>query len=272
MQCIKPILIKNVNGEHYIVPCGQCIACRLNKVRDWTIRLMHEKRYHDKAVFLTLTYNDENLPENGTLVKKHAQDYLKRLRKALGDTKIRYFLCGEYGEKFSRPHYHLLVYGIDKNNPIFRGKKYDSKSKGYYLPNECIWKNGIVYIGDVTYQSTRYVASYINKKYLGKSAKIYKEKGVIPEFTLMSRKPGIGYDFVNFIKQDFVSLKELLFKEKRQKCLVTTKVKFGIPKNSKQSDVLKKCSISKKTTDCVVSTTTIHLQPSTNVRLTLIVD
>lgn len=210
MKCLYPRTVKSGDGQHYVVPCGQCIACRLNRVRDWSIRLMHELRYHDKAVFITLTYDDEHLPENGSLVKRDVQLYLKRLRKRLGDNKIRFFLCGEYGEKFLRPHYHLICFGIDWSNPIFRGKKFDSKSKGYYLTKEDIWQKGIVYLGTVNYQSIRYVASYVNKKYLGKSAKIYKEKGVIPEFTLMSRKPGIGEQFVNFTGSDFWNLSQLL--------------------------------------------------------------
>lgn len=268
MQCVKPIMVKCLDGLHRIVPCGQCIACRLNRVRDWSIRLMHEKRSYDKSVFLTLTYSPENL-KSDSLIKKDVQDYLKRLRKALGDEKIRYFLCGEYGEKFSRPHFHLIVFGIDKTHLIFRGKKYDSKSKGYYLTDDAIWKKGIVYIGDVTYQSIRYVASYVNKKYFGKSAKIYNEKGIEPEFTLMSRKPGIGSDFVNFIRSDLEHLNQLRLMGKKLSCQDIMKPKYLILTNLNLNVPEKSLNLLRNAKEKDSIFIIIHLPQKINVRLIL---
>lgn len=194
-------------------PCGQCIACRLNKVRDWTLRLMHEAKFYDKMVFLTITYDEEHLPEGRTLVKEDLQDYLKRLRYYCG--KVRFFACGEYGDQYQRPHYHLIVYGIDKDNQIFHGKKYDAKRGIWYVKSR-VWKNGTTYIGDVTYNSCRYVASYVNKKVLGKGSKeFYEKRGVIPEFTLMSRKPGIGSDFVNFYRAGLIRKPVIIWQGKK---------------------------------------------------------
>lgn len=94
------------------VPCGQCIGCRLAHSRDWATRCMHEAHMHESSSFITLTYSPEHLPENGSLVRKHFTDFLKRLRKALGSVKIRYFGCGEYGSKLERPHYHAIIVGL----------------------------------------------------------------------------------------------------------------------------------------------------------------
>ena len=115
----------NVPGVEYInIPCGKCDGCRLDYARQWADRCMLEAKYHDKNSFITLTYNDDNIPvaENGnyTLVKKDFQDFMKRLRESIGDVKIRYYACGEYGSKSLRPHYHAIIFGYDfSEDPIF---------------------------------------------------------------------------------------------------------------------------------------------------------
>ena len=76
------------------VPCGQCLGCRLEKSKEWAIRVMNEVRMNEISCFLTLTYNDENLPKGGTLVKKDLQDFWKRLRDRLYPEKLRYSACG----------------------------------------------------------------------------------------------------------------------------------------------------------------------------------
>lgn len=103
-------------GAKFIqLPCGQCIGCRLAHSRDWATRCVHEAHMHDHNCFITLTYSPENLPEGGTLVRKHFTDFMKRLRKALSvdDISIRFFGCGEYGSKLERPHYHAIIFGYD---------------------------------------------------------------------------------------------------------------------------------------------------------------
>lgn len=239
MKCSCVQYRKNKDGIGYTAyPCGQCIACRLNKVRDWTIRLMHEKKMHDKAVFLTLTYAPEFLPENGTLVKEDLQLFIKRLRKHVG--KVRFFACGEYGEKYSRPHYHLIIFGLGAENSVFNGKKYDYKKHGYWL-NSPLWKFGTMFIGDVSYGSCRYVASYVNKKLLGKdAARTYADMGKIPEFTLMSRRPGIGADFLQSIKRCTNIKNVSSFEEKKQPCPGIMKIRSSIQKNSKSFVKLRK--------------------------------
>lgn len=157
-------------------PCGQCLPCRINRRRVWTHRLMLERYCHEAACFVTLTYSPETLPvavkETGTLVKRDAQLWLKRLRKALGDKKIRYYLAGEYGELSHRPHYHAILYGIGPE----------------YAPLiESTWSKGIVHVGECTPESCQYVAGYVTKKLTKKDDAEEKE------FATMSLRPGIGY-------------------------------------------------------------------------------
>lgn len=187
-----------VSGESTVryveVGCGQCIGCRLDRSRDWAIRCVHEASLYDDNCFLTLTYDDNHLPENNTLVKKDLQDFWKRLRKAIAPLKIRYFACGEYGEQFQRPHYHACVFGWsppDKKLYTIR-----AGSRLYISPLLAhLWPFGFHTIGDVTFDSAAYVARYITKKINGEPAKEHYN-GRLPEYVVMSRKPGIAADWI----------------------------------------------------------------------------
>ena len=95
------------------LPCGQCIGCRLDRSLSWAIRCTHESQLHAQNSFITLTYSEDHLPWDGSLVKSHMQDFFKRLRHYCKPQKIRYYMCGEYGENLSRPHYHACLFGKD---------------------------------------------------------------------------------------------------------------------------------------------------------------
>mgnify|MGYP000216674262 CR=1 FL=1 len=192
------------------VPCGQCIGCRLERSRQWAIRCVHEATLHRDNVFITLTYNDENLPESGTLVKKHFQDFMKRLRKHIHPKKVRYYHCGEYGDENHRPHYHALLFGYDFIDKV---KYSDNGENSLYISETLnkIWGKGYCYIGSVTFESAAYVARYIMKKITGENAEDHYssldlETGeihkIIPEYTTMSRKPGIGQGWYEKYKDD----------------------------------------------------------------------
>lgn len=182
------------------LPCGQCIGCRLERSRQWAIRCVHEASLYLHNSFITLTYDQQNLPEDKSLNKTHFQLFMKRLRKKYGPN-IRYFHCGEYGEKFSRPHYHACLFNFD-----FRDKKlYKCVNDINLYTSESLselWPLGFSTIGDVTFESAAYVARYITKKITGPHAldhytKYDKNTGEviedrIPEYTTMSRRPGIG--------------------------------------------------------------------------------
>ena len=101
----------DTSGDKFtILPCGQCYACRLNKSRDWATRCVLEAKMHDKNCFITLTYNDDNLPQDLSLHKEDFVKFMKRLRKNTGE-KIRFYMAGEYGSLYQRPHYHACLFG-----------------------------------------------------------------------------------------------------------------------------------------------------------------
>lgn len=192
MPCFQPISVpkRGFVDLRVTVACGQCIGCRVDRTEDWTTRIMHEVTLHDLCQFVTLTYSDDNLPANGSLVKKDYQDFMKRLRKRHG-SKLRYFAVGEYGDQLQRPHYHAILFGID-----FSDKRAHSKNEhGDQLYTseilDAVWGKGHAFFGKVTVQSARYVAKYCIKKVNGPMAPGHYGARA-PEFAVMSLKPGIG--------------------------------------------------------------------------------
>lgn len=182
-----------------MLPCGQCIGCRLERSRQWAIRCMHEADMHEDNCFITLTYNEENLPKNRSLQLEDFQNFMKRLRKAY-DHKIRFFHCGEYGEKLGRPHYHALLFGHD-----FKDRERFKNCNGYRLDTSDelsgLWKKGFHLVGDVTFESAAYVARYIMKKVTGEKMEDHY-KGLKPEYVTMSRRDGIGKGWYEKFKKD----------------------------------------------------------------------
>lgn len=200
MRCLYPIEVLDAYGYPKQVPCGQCINCRIEYARQWSIRITHEQlKYGDNACFLTLTYDEEHLPADRSVHKKVLSGFLKRLRKAIGSKKIRFFGCGEYGDLFGRPHYHVIIFGLPVDSSIFKNRHvHYEKGRvcGWHADLPC-WPFGKVHIGTVSSESANYVAGYVIKKVKGKGAKeYYNSIGIEPEFVLMSRRPGIGSDYV----------------------------------------------------------------------------
>lgn len=181
------------------LPCGQCIGCRLEKSRQWAMRCMHEASLHERNCFLTLTYDDENLPKRGVLEYPTFQKFMKRLRKYAAPVRPRFYMCGEYGPENWRPHYHGCIFGFD-----FPDKKvWSSTPSGSSLYRsadlERLWPFGFASIGAVTFESAAYVARYCVQKVTGHNAKDHYarvdadgEFSLPPEFNHMSLKPGIG--------------------------------------------------------------------------------
>lgn len=179
-----------------VVPCGKCLSCRCDYSREWSNRMILELKDHDKAIFVTLTYNNDNLPmtDDGypTLCKRDVQLFLKRLRKHYDGITIRYYLAGEYGSRTNRPHYHAIIYGIgltDFTDLDYRGTN-EIGSPFYTSPTlEKIWSHGFVLFSDVTWRTCNYVARYVLKK----QAQIDDVDGIATRpFNLSSRNPGIG--------------------------------------------------------------------------------
>lgn len=222
----RPIVFKADLGYADLpvsVPCGQCIGCRLERSRQWAIRCVHESKMHERNCYITLTYNDDNIPLDGSLVKSDYQKFMKRLRTNTG-LKVRYYQCGEYGENFGRPHYHACLFGID-----FGDKEKWKVVNGniIYTSEElsALWGLGFCSLGSVSFQSAAYVARYIMKKVTGPQAadhytKIDPATGEIlsdriPEYTTMSRRPGIGKSWYDKFKTDAYPSDEIIMNERR---------------------------------------------------------
>jgi len=152
---------------------------------------------HEHSCFLTLTYDENNLPSCGHLQKEHIQKFLKRLRKKI-KIKIKFFLCGEYGDLNLRPHYHAVIFGYN-----FPDKERFKQTKGHtiYTSEELseLWPYGHSSIGDVTIQSAGYVARYTLKKV---DKVIDEQSDKPPEFLLMSRNKGLGYTWYKKYKHE----------------------------------------------------------------------
>ena len=152
------------------LPCGRCIGCRLERSRQWAVRILHETKSHRENCFLTLTYDEEHCPRNLSLDYSEFQRFMKRLRKKFRGKRIRFYMCGEYGEQFARPHFHACIFGLD-----FEDKVLFSSSGGNKLWTsatlDALWPFGFSSIGEVTFESAAYVARYCLKKVNGDLAK-----------------------------------------------------------------------------------------------------
>lgn len=210
MPCFNPLQgwrskTANVSGKRSIVfnrnqgfedlpvelPCGQCIGCRLERSRQWAVRCVHEASLYDENCFLTLTYDEHNLPSNGSLKVEDFQKFMKRLRRKYPDQKIRYYHCGEYGEKYHRPHYHACLFNFNFSDR----KPWKNTSSGILYTSETLsslWPFGYGIIGNVTFDSAAYVARYIMKKITGDDAAQHYN-GRKPEYTTMSNSIGAGW-------------------------------------------------------------------------------
>lgn len=206
------------------IPCGQCAGCKLERARQWAVRLTHEAQLHDHKYFVTLTLNDEHLPTDYSVDVRHIQLFFKRLRKEFG--RVRYFACGEYGETTLRPHYHAIIFG-----PAFRDLvpiRQSSRGDILYFSNRlsAVWGLGHVSLGAVTFQSAGYVARYALKKITGEQAKdhytrVHPHTGEIchvrPEFITMSRRPGIGSGWYDKFSSDLWPSDECVVNGHKQK-------------------------------------------------------
>ena len=198
MKCVSPVKKnQSVNGSSFKLdhPCGQCMPCRITKRQEWTFRLLMEMREHPYSYFVTLTYNDENLPDSekyigGNLDKPELQKFFKRLRKQ--GHAFRYFAIGEYGEKSYRAHYHIILF-MDYELPL-REKIVKGKNQIYSPDIVKAWPYCDIYdvapipSTDDGKKVAGYVSGYCLKKITNdESAREYFGDGRNPEFTIMSR-------------------------------------------------------------------------------------
>lgn len=228
MTCYQPITAwratqRTANGKYPLVfnpqggnplskleiPCGKCIGCRLDYGYNWATRMICEASLHTDNCFLTLTYNNHNLPRDLSLQLDHFQKFLKRLRKHIYPKKLRFFHCGEYGDLTGRPHYHAIIFGWAPDDKVY------SKSNKYYSSPllDRLWGYGYVGCGDVTFDSCMYVSKYMTKKLNGARAVDYD--GCKPDYCTMSRRPGIGAEWIaKYYQGVYVQDKVILSKNK----------------------------------------------------------
>jgi hypothetical protein len=187
MTCTKPI---EIDGQ-LSYPCGKCIACRIQRTQEWSIRLMHEDRYWPTSSFLTLTYDEDHLPAGDSLDKEEFKLWLKRFGKSL-ERPWKYYAVGEYGddEQFTqRPHYHLIAFGVDRED----FKKHPHIKEKH---THATWENGFIDVEMVNYSTIKYVCGYIQKKLYGQMAvEEYGEREHV--FALMSNGLGKQYALDN---------------------------------------------------------------------------
>lgn len=170
--------------------CGGCVGCRLEYSRQWAVRVMHEASLYEHNEFVTLTYRDEDLPDHCSLRVEDWQKFMKRLKRRCGDRSIRFYGCGEYGDTTFRPHYHAILFDL-----LFKDRKFLKMSpSGHPIYTseflDDVWGHGDCYIGSVTFESAAYCARYVMKKLTGARKSEYGSR--VPEFPLMSRRPGVG--------------------------------------------------------------------------------
>ncbi|WNK14288.1 MAG: replication initiator protein [Microvirus sp.] len=197
----------NAFGDSLQIPCGKCIGCRLDRSTQWATRLQHEGQYYAQKCFITLTYDNEHLPSDGSIHVRDLQLFFKRLRAALSGRgsgrwtpplllprRLRYLACGEYGDQLLRPHYHAILFGIDfREDRRLWGKSKNGQHERFVSPRLTkIWGNGRAELGSVTTSSTGYVARYTMKKVYGEAAAAHYN-GREPEFLVCSH--GMGLDW-----------------------------------------------------------------------------
>lgn len=188
MLCTHPYMIGSFRvpcgGRHRAVDGGyaDCLPCLINRRRVWVHRMMLESLKHGDSCFVTLTYDESHFPVDGSLVPGDARDWLKRLRRKVYPSKLRYFLVGEYGAQTWRPHYHAAVFGL---SPVVGGG-FDGRC-GVVKDT---WPFGFTFVGSLTPDSAQYVAGYVTKKMTRRDADGLGSR--YPEFARMSLRPGIG--------------------------------------------------------------------------------
>lgn len=179
--------------------CGMCRDCRLHRAREWAIRCYHESQLYPDNSFLTLTFREDP----GSISKRDLQLFFKTLRKALPGVDLRYYACGEYGDKKSRPHYHVCLFGYSFPDkiPWIKSPKGNLQYRSPLL--EKCWPHGHALIGELTMESAGYTARYVTKKITGDAETDHYQRefkgttiNITPEFQLSSRRPAIGLRWI----------------------------------------------------------------------------
>lgn len=209
-------------SDFYRIPCGQCIDCRLKYSKEWAARITCESALWKNNLFVTLTYDDEHLalskvnPIFSTIDYHDLQLFLKRLRERIRSdfdfVGLRFYACGEYGDKSQRAHFHLCLFNCpDQLMEELRFYKTSFNGDIYTISDyiQSIWGKGIVVCGDLNFQSAAYVARYVCKKLKGSKLDELKDLGISNQESRMSRKPGIGKGYFDLFKREIYKNDEM---------------------------------------------------------------
>lgn len=211
----------------FFVPCGQCLDCRLSRARSWAIRCTHEATRWKNSSFITLTYRENP----GTLCPIDSRNFIRNLRTSIG-SNFKYFLVGEYGENFDRPHYHALIFGHDFGFSDYQKRSFKTTSPNLFnlagikdfsgshdlrilkdtdalgsKQLEDIWGYGFASVGELTFDSAMYCAQYATKKLTGAAKSKYQ--GRHPEFSRQSRN-AIGREYSHAYADEIISNNEVI--------------------------------------------------------------
>lgn len=177
------------------IPCGECILCREEQARQWAVRITHEAQLWEASSFITLTYDDKNLPEHSSLNYSHMQNFWRRLKRRLG--ALRYYYVGEYGDLTQRPHYHACVFG----HAFIEGRRLLRRSPTHLWTSPLLeeaWGLGHVSVGALTFETARYTASYVTKKLRSRQTYMWADpitgelKPLVQPRAFASKHPAIG--------------------------------------------------------------------------------
>lgn len=229
LERFSPRVFKKVSSSIVTIPCGSCLECKIANSKAWAQRAVLESLCHNDNYFITLTYDDDHLPDPlftfsrhdltlgywSPLLYRDFELFKKRLLeryRELGHVGIRFFACGEYGSKNGRPHFHAIFYNLPIHDLEFN---YSSTLNGEnipYLTSKLItdtWGKGFITIGECNSKTAAYVARYVIKKFTSDDEVSYSRHceslGFQPlpsEFRQASRRPGLGRTYFDLHFQD----------------------------------------------------------------------
>lgn len=242
--------LQKYSGGHYkkeIIPCRNCIGCKLDSSREWANRGYLEAQNYDKdeVWFVTLTYDEDHIhmPEiietkegftftkeewwKGNLELHDLQLFFKNLRKKCPGIKLKYMAAGEYGEEGQRPHYHAIIYGLKLdtndlynpriiNNEVYYQSKLIESCWVKREDDDTVTSRGISNVSQASWNTIAYTARYITKKINGNgSEELYAAMGQRKEFFVCSTRPGIGHDYYMQHKNEIYSTDSITIKNKK---------------------------------------------------------
>lgn len=216
-----------LGSKRLLIPCGQCVECRLQKSREMATRIILEAAEYPDSWSVTLTYDVKYIKFSkktgrATLVPDDLKKFMKDLRRYFeyhyNYKGIRFYACGEYGSLTARPHYHLILFNFPiKPEDIALCKNEVSQTGEDLFESPLIsdiWNKGRVRLNSLTWQYAAYCARYMMKKQLGKNSEVYTTLDIVPEFSRMSNRPGLGYEYYSKNKEKILEDESVLVKIK----------------------------------------------------------